>query len=76
MAESTGMLGLRREFCSRAEGHYMQMVRVYCEKRAPYEYVKWETKQKETERERERYEWSKDNEGNGMRNDRFVEKRK
>lgn len=41
MAESTGMFGLRREFCAG-----MQMVRVYCEKRASYEYVKWEMKQK------------------------------
>ena len=36
-----------------ARGLCMQMVCVYCEKRAPYEYVKWKTKQKR-HRERER----------------------
>jgi len=34
----------------------MQMVRVYCEKSASYEYVKWKTKHKK--RERERNEWN------------------
>lgn len=33
---------------------YMQMVRIYREQRAEYEYVKWEMKQNERERERER----------------------
>lgn len=32
---------------------YMQMVRIYREQRAAYEYVKWEMKQKVRERERE-----------------------
>lgn len=32
----------------------MQMVRIYREQRAEYEYVKWEMKQNERERERER----------------------
>lgn len=32
----------------------MQMVRIYREQRAAYEYVKWEMKQNERERERER----------------------
>lgn len=31
----------------------MQMVRIYREQRAAYEYVKWEMKQKVRERERE-----------------------
>lgn len=31
---------------------YMQMVRIYREQRAAYEYVKWEMKQKVRERER------------------------
>ena len=35
---------------------YMQMVRIYREQRAAYEYVKWEMKQNERERERERGE--------------------
>ena len=42
---------------------YMQMVRIYREQRAAYEYVKWEMKQNERERERERegnvWGWSK-----------------
>lgn len=58
---------LRREFCSlHANGRHLLW-----EKRAPYEYVKWESKRKK----RKRYERSKDN-GVGMRNDRFTEKRK
>lgn len=37
---------------------YMQMVRIYREQRAAYEYVKWEMKQKVREREKCRG-WSK-----------------
>lgn len=57
---------LRREFCSlHANGRHLLW-----EKRAPYEYVKWEPKQKK----KKRYERSKDN-GVGIR-DGFAEKRK
>lgn len=37
-----------------ARGTRMQMVGVYCEKRAPYEYVKWETKRIKKKKEDEK----------------------
>lgn len=52
---TSGSGSARREPHTPGGGLYMQMVGVYCEKRAPYEYVKWETKQK-IKREKRRRE--------------------